>query len=211
MRARASCAERARLDQELMEIAREAEDEGDWQAAGCSSGAQWLAQVSSSDYRTAQRITRTSEALRLLPALDHALSTGALNLDQVVAAAEVATPATDAELARVAVGKAPGEIAWWRARWCRPSSPTTKRSTPGERCGWHGRVAGVSWCSAARCHSNKARSSNRRSAASPRPSARSTRRPGRCSNGSNRPRTRSSHSPTTVATAMRTSSATRRR
>ena len=94
-----------------MEIAREAEDEGDWQAAGCSSGAQWLAQICSSDYRTAQRITRTSDALRLLPALDLALSTGVLNLDQVVAAAEVATPATDAELARVAVGKAPGEIA----------------------------------------------------------------------------------------------------
>ena len=110
-----------------MEIAREAEDEGDWQAAGCSSGAQWLAQVSSSDYRTAQRITRTSEALRLLPALDHALSTGALNLDQVVAAAEVATPATDAELARVAVGKAPGEIALGGAR----AGAARRRGRPG--------------------------------------------------------------------------------
>ena len=88
-----------------------ADDRGDWKAAGCSSSAQWLAQTLSSDYRTAQRITRTSDALRLLPALDHALSTGALNLDQVDAAAEVATPGTDAELARVAVGKAPGEIA----------------------------------------------------------------------------------------------------
>ena len=95
----------------VTEIVREADDAGDWQAAGCSSSAQWLAQILSSDYRTAQRITRTSEALRLLPALDHALSTGALNLDQVAAAAEVATPGTDAELARVAVGKAPSEIA----------------------------------------------------------------------------------------------------
>ena len=49
---------------------------GDWQAAGCSSSAQWLAQISSSDYRTAVRITRTSEALRDLPALDHALEHG---------------------------------------------------------------------------------------------------------------------------------------
>ena len=49
----------------------------------------------------------TSSALRSLPALDHALSTGALTLDQVAAAAEFATPASDAELARVAVGKAP--------------------------------------------------------------------------------------------------------
>ena len=85
--------------------------DGDWQAAGCSSSAQWLAQISSSDYRTAARITRTSEALRSLPALDHALGTGALTLDQVAAAAECATPETDAELARVAVGKAPSAIA----------------------------------------------------------------------------------------------------
>ena len=90
---------------------REAEDDGDWRGAGCSSSAQWLAQISSSDYRNAARITRTSSALRSLPALDHALSTGALTLDQVAAAAEFATPASDAELARVAVGKAPSEIA----------------------------------------------------------------------------------------------------
>jgi hypothetical protein len=56
------------------------------------------------------RITRTSDALRSLPALDHAMSTGALTLDQVAAAAEYATPASDAELARVAVGKPPSEI-----------------------------------------------------------------------------------------------------
>ena len=97
--------------QRVTEIVREADDEGDWQAAGCSSSAQWLAQVSSSDYRTAERITRTSEALRSLPALDQALSTGALTLDQVAAAAEFATPESDAELARVAVGKAPSAIA----------------------------------------------------------------------------------------------------
>ena len=39
------------------------------------------------------------------------MSTGALTLDQVAAAAEFATPETDAELARVAVGKAPSTIA----------------------------------------------------------------------------------------------------
>ena len=75
------------------------------------SSAQWLALVSSSDYRNAARITRTSSALRELPALDHALSTGALTLDQVAAAAEFATPASDAELARIAVGKPPSRIA----------------------------------------------------------------------------------------------------
>ena len=92
------------------EIVREADDDADWRAAGCSSSAQWLAQLSSSDHRTAVQITKTSVALRSLPALDHALSTGVLTLDQVAAAAEFATPDTDAELARVAVGKPPSAI-----------------------------------------------------------------------------------------------------
>jgi hypothetical protein len=107
----AICAQVARLEQRVTEIVREADDDGDWKAAGCSSSAQWLAQVCSSDHRTAVRITRTSVALRSLPALDHAMSTGALTLDQVAAAAEFATPESDAELARVAVGKPPSEIA----------------------------------------------------------------------------------------------------
>jgi hypothetical protein len=101
----------ARIKQRVTQIVREADDDGDWKAAGCSSSAQWLAQISSSDYRTAARITRTSSALRSLPALDQAMSTGALTLDQVAAAAEFATPASDAELARLAVGKPPSEIA----------------------------------------------------------------------------------------------------
>jgi hypothetical protein len=101
----------ARDVQRVTELVRAADDRGDWRAAGCSSSAQWLAQITSSDHRTAARITHTSEALRSLPALDHAMSTGALTLDQVAAAAEFATPETDAKLARVAFGKAPSEIA----------------------------------------------------------------------------------------------------
>ncbi|MDX6572229.1 MAG: hypothetical protein QOC86_1385 [Gaiellales bacterium] len=58
---RALCEAEARIKQRLSEIVREADDEGDWRAAGCSSAAQWLAQISSSDYRTAVRLTRTSE------------------------------------------------------------------------------------------------------------------------------------------------------
>ena len=108
---RAICEQQARLAQRLTEIVRAAGDAGDWQAAGHSTSAAWLAEIASSDYRTAARITRTSDALRKLPALDEAMSTGALTLDQVAAAAEFATPASDAELARVAVGKAPKEIA----------------------------------------------------------------------------------------------------
>jgi len=105
------CEQEARIKQRVTQIVREADDERDWQAAGCCSSAQWLAQVSSSDYQSAARLSRTSSALRSLPALDHAMSTGELTLDQVAAAAEYATPATDAELARVAVGKPPSAIA----------------------------------------------------------------------------------------------------
>jgi hypothetical protein len=104
------CVRRARDDQRLTLLVRGADDRGFWQAAGCSSSAQWRALLSSSDHRTAVRITQTADALRSLPALDEAMSTGALSLDQVAAAAEFATPETDAELARVAVGKAPSAI-----------------------------------------------------------------------------------------------------
>jgi hypothetical protein len=108
---RALCEAEARIKQRLSEIVREAEDEGDWRAAGCSSAAQWLAQVSSSEYRAAVQLTRTSEALRSLPALDEALGAGVLTLDQVAAAAQYATPGSDAQLARLSVGKAPSVIA----------------------------------------------------------------------------------------------------
>ena len=102
--------QQAQLDQRLTEISRRAEDRGYWKAAGCSSLAQWLAQITSSDYRSARRLTETAEALRELPALDQAFRDGDLTLDQVAAAAPLATPETDAEIARVAVGKAPSQI-----------------------------------------------------------------------------------------------------
>jgi hypothetical protein len=103
--------QQAQLNQRLTEISRRADDRGYWKAAGCSSLAQWLAQITSSDYRTARRLTETAEALRELPALDQAFRDGDLTLDQVAAAAPLATPETDAELARVAVGRAPSQIA----------------------------------------------------------------------------------------------------
>ena len=106
----ALCAEQARIAGRITQLVRDADDARDWEAAGCASSAEWLALVSGSDYRTAVRITRTGEALRVLPALDEALATGALSLDQVAAAAEFATPETDAELARVAVGQPPSLI-----------------------------------------------------------------------------------------------------
>ena len=138
-RAGASCARsasrRRASSSGVTQIVREADDDGDWQAAGCSSSAQWLAQVS--QQRPPQRRSGSrarASALRSLPALDHALSTGALTLDQVAAAAEFATPETDAQLARIAVGKAPSEIAL-AARTHRPAhgDATTRSSTSGAR------------------------------------------------------------------------------
>jgi hypothetical protein len=107
---RSLCEQHARIARRVTQLVREADDDGDWRAAGCTSSAAWLAQLVGSDHRTAVRITRTATALRSLPALDDALGTGALSLDQVAAAVEFATPATDAELARVAVGLAPSAI-----------------------------------------------------------------------------------------------------
>jgi hypothetical protein len=45
---RSLCVEEARIKQRATQLVREADDEGDWQAAGCSSSAAWLAQVLSS-------------------------------------------------------------------------------------------------------------------------------------------------------------------
>jgi Domain of unknown function (DUF222)/HNH endonuclease len=104
------CAEQSRIAQRVTLLVRHADERGYWRAAGYASSAAWLAHLSHSDYRTAARVASTSEALRRLPALDEAMSSGALSLDQVAAAAQFATPETDAELARVAVGKAPGVI-----------------------------------------------------------------------------------------------------
>jgi hypothetical protein len=125
----------ARDKQRVTEIVREADDDDDWRDAGFSSSAQWFAHVYRSDHRTARLITSTSEALCTLPALDEKLGTGELTLDQVAAAAEFATPETDVELARVAVGKAPSDInVAARARSRRPRSRTTGSCTSGARC-----------------------------------------------------------------------------
>jgi hypothetical protein len=118
-RVRAACwselgeiaAQEARLKHRAMELARQANARGDWKAAGFSSHEAWYAQACRTDHRTAKLVTETSEALGELPHLDEAVSTGALTLDQAAAAAPFATPETDAELARVAPGKAPSEIA----------------------------------------------------------------------------------------------------
>ena len=205
---RAICEQQARLAQRVTEIVREADDEGDWQAAGCSSSAQWLAQISSSDYRTAARITRTSSALRSLPALDHALSTGALTLDQVAAAAEFATPESDAELARVAVGKPPSEIAL-AARTIVPPKVEDDQELYERRCAEHDLDARAA---RARLQRPPAARAGRRLRAGhlehrQAPARRSTSRPARSSSGSSRPPTRSSPSP---ATAARRAAACRR-
>ena len=108
---RTAAAQIARSQHELTVLTREGDDEGDWQAAGCTSSPQWVALVCHSDYGTAKRISEVAGALREQPAIDEAMSTGALTLDQSAAALKHATPETDAQIARLAIGKPPGEIA----------------------------------------------------------------------------------------------------
>src|SRR4051812_39144015 len=101
----------ARDKQRVLELVRRAIDRGDPTRAGYSSPAAWFAHFYRCDFRSALRVVETAEALRELPALEEALSEGELTLDQVAAAAPIATPESDAEIARVAIGKAPGQIA----------------------------------------------------------------------------------------------------
>src|ERR1700712_2375073 len=101
----------AQLDQRRLTLSRRSEDRGYWKHAGCTSNAQWMAPLTSSDFRAARRTAELGETLRELPALYAALSAGELTLDQVAAATPFATPDTDAEIARIAVGKAPSQIA----------------------------------------------------------------------------------------------------
>src|ERR1700712_5243903 len=121
VKARDLSAQKARIDQQLTVLSREAGEEGDWKAAGCSTGAQWLAQITHSEYRTALQIVDAGIALEALPALNQALSSGAMTLDQASAAARYATPTTDAKLARIGVGMAPRQL----ARVARSLSPPT--------------------------------------------------------------------------------------
>ena len=113
---------RARDSQRETVLLRDAEDRGDWKHAGFSSQAAWYAQVSRCDYASARRTTEIAESLRKLPATDEALSTGELTMDQVGALTPLATPATDAQLARLAVGKAPSEIARLARTICPPTA-----------------------------------------------------------------------------------------
>ena len=114
-----------------------------------------------------------------LPALDHALGTGALTLDQVAAAAEFATPGTDAELARVAVGKAPRAIGL-AARTLAPPVVEDDQALYARRS------LSMTWTRgrrelvfSGRLPLEQGRPSSRRSGTSPSPSARSTSRPAR--------------------------------
>ena len=85
---------------------------GDWRAAGCSSRRSGSRSSRVATTAPPYRSPTSSVALRSLPARSTTMRSapGALTLDQVAAAAEFATPESDAELARVAVGKPPSAI-----------------------------------------------------------------------------------------------------
>lgn len=66
----------ARNKHRVTEIVRMADDHKVWQRAGFPSLAQWFAQAFRCDHHSAQRVTETARALRDLPALAEAMSTG---------------------------------------------------------------------------------------------------------------------------------------
>ena len=191
-------AEQARLAQRVTQLVREADDDADWRAAGCSSSAQWLAQLSSSDHRTAVRITQTSAAL-----------------------AESAGARPRAEHGRVDArpGRRRRRVRDTRER-CRARACRGRQAAERDRAGRaHARAArgrrrrgavraaraehDVDARSARAVSERPAaaragrRSSSRRSGTSPSSSAPPTSRPAASSTGSSRPPTRSSHSPNT--------------
>ncbi len=193
----------AQLARRRIVIVRRADARGDWRDAGYASSAQWLAQASRSEYRTAQRITRTSDALRTLPALDEAMSAGDLTLDQVAAAARVATPG-DRRRARTHRGRQDARRD--RARRAHARAATGRRR-PGALQAARAqhdleRRIGASSSSAAHCRSSRASHSRMRSGRSPSrcaPPTRSAATP--CSNGASTAPMHSSHSPPNPAAA----------
>jgi hypothetical protein len=64
-RLRSLSEQEARIKREVTRVVREADDAGDWRAAGCSSSAQWLARVSSSDYHSSRPLLVFRPALRI--------------------------------------------------------------------------------------------------------------------------------------------------
>ena len=115
---------RARLDHELTLLVREGDDDGDWQAAGCSSARQWVALVCNNYYGTAKRLSDVGEALREQPAIGHAMSTGELTLDQGAAALKHATPETDLR------DRTPFD-----RQGARRDRPRSARAEPADGCG----------------------------------------------------------------------------
>ena len=158
-------------------------------------------------------ITRTSDALRKLPALDEAMGRGELTLDQVAAAAGVATPETDAELARIAVGKAPGEIA--RA----PRASSCRRVVADDQALYERRALSMTWTGDGRELTFSGSLPLEQGVAfeqaiwtSPNRCAPPTRRAAApCSSGASTPPMRSSHSPPSPAAPTAAYGAARRR
>ena len=118
-----------------------------------------------------------------------------LNLDQVAAAAEFATSESDAELARVALGKSPSAIAL-AARTLAPPTVADDQAL------YERRALSMTWTRGRRELVLSGRLPLEQGAAfeqaiwrSPSRSARSTSKPAQCSSGSSTPLMRSSPSP----------------
>ena len=184
-------------------LVREADDHGDWKAAGCSSSAQWLAQLSSSDYRTAaahhanQRRAPPPARARPRPRAP-ALSRSTRSQPQRPLRPPRATPRSRASrsVKRPARSRSP------RARSSRP------RSTDDQEL-YQRRALSMTWTNGGRelvlrrAPATRARRRVRASHPQHRqdPTRPATNRPASPSTGNNPPPTRSSPSPARTATA----------
>lgn len=108
----ATAALRAALDAHTAELARvqaamiptiaELERRGAWRDDGAASMESWLVATYNHSYARACELVRAARALDALPVLSEALSSGAVSFDAAAAAAQLATPTTDALLAEEA-------------------------------------------------------------------------------------------------------------
>lgn len=121
----------------LLSVVAELERREAFREDGASDMARWLAARLSVSARTARSWVEVGRALESLPALAEAYTAGTLSWDQVRAAAEVATPETEAELAEYAQGRSAAQLEAMARRH--------RRLSAEEACSNHARRSLTLW------------------------------------------------------------------
>ncbi|MFN2581323.1 MAG: HNH endonuclease, partial [Candidatus Dormibacteria bacterium] len=111
---------------DLVDMAREFDDEGAWNGVGMRSCAHWLTINIGTDLRTSTEMLRVGHALEQLPLLKQAFSDGRLSFDKVRAVTKVATPADEQMWLHVAL-YASGAQLWRLCRRVRQALDVAER------------------------------------------------------------------------------------